>query len=124
MNDIMKREDTSVRDLSRIGVNAVLQLAGGVVLAVLNVLPLPVFIAAGAVITVLGVTGVTSRDKADQKIGLVLTISGAAAILACVGAIPVLKAAGRTALFAGAAALIGLGIVNAFRFISGLKKRS
>jgi hypothetical protein len=124
MNDIMERGGTPARELSKRGVNAVLQLAGGVVLAVLNALPAPIFIAVGAVLAVLGITGLGSRDRADQKIGLVLTISGAAAILTHVGIIPLLKAACRTALFAGAVVLIGLGIVNAFRFITGLRKRS
>jgi hypothetical protein len=123
MGDIVEK-NTSSKFLSKIGVSAVLQLAGGVVLAVLSALPAPVSAVAGVILTAVGLTGVASRDREDKKIGLVLTASGAAAILSRFGFLPILKAAGATALAVGAAAFIGLGIFNAIRFVIGLKKRS
>jgi hypothetical protein len=123
MGDIAEK-NTSSRSLSKIGVSAVLQLAGGAVLAVLGVLPPLVSAAAGAVLAVVGLTEIASRDRTDKKIGWVLTASGVAAVLSKYGFIRSLKAAGGLALTAGAAALIGLGIFNAVRFVIGLKKHS
>jgi hypothetical protein len=123
MRDIVEK-NTSSKFLSKIGVSAVLQLAGGVVLAVLGALPALVSAGAGVILTAVGLAGIASRDKDDKKIGWVLAASGAAAILSRFGFIPALKAAGATALSVGAVALIGLGIFNAVRFVIGLKKRS
>jgi hypothetical protein len=117
-------KNTSSRFLSRVRVNAVLQLVGGAVLAVLSALPPPVSAAVGVVLTAVGLMEIASRDTADKKIGLVLTASGVAAVLSKYGVVSPLKAAGGLALAVGAAALIGLGIFNAARFIIGLKKRS
>lgn len=119
-----KKNGVSSKELSKIGVSAILQFAGGAVLAVLGVLPPLISAAAGVVLTVLGLSGIASRDKEDKKIGGVLAVSGAAAILARYGVISMLKAAGRMVLFTGAAALIGLGLFNIVRFVLGLKKRS
>jgi hypothetical protein len=123
MGDIAEK-NTSSRSLSKIGVNAVLQLAGGVVLAVLGALPSLISAAAGVILTAVGLTEIASRDKADKKIGWVLTASGVATVLSKYGFIHTLKAAGALALTVGTAALIGLGIFNAVRFVMGLKKRS
>ncbi|MDR0383018.1 MAG: hypothetical protein LBH50_03430 [Spirochaetaceae bacterium] len=119
-----KKNGVSSKELSKIGVSAILQFAGGAVLAVLGVLPPLISAAAGVVLTALGLSGIASRDKEDKKIGGILAVSGAAAILARYGVISMLKAAGRMVLFTGAAALIGLGLFNIVRFVLGLKKRS
>ncbi|MDR1257582.1 MAG: hypothetical protein LBJ86_07540 [Spirochaetaceae bacterium] len=117
-------KNTSPRFLSRVRVNAVLQLVSGAVLAVLSALPPPVSAAVGVVLTAIGLMEIASRDTADKKIGLVLTASGVAAVLSKYGVFGPLKAVSGLALAAGAAALIGLGIFNAARFIIGLKKLS
>ncbi|MDR2803303.1 MAG: hypothetical protein LBB22_03315 [Treponema sp.] len=110
--------------LSKTGVSAVFQIVGGVALSILGMLPAVLATVAGGALTILGLAGVSSRDKEDKKIGLVLTLAGAAAVLSRYGVIAPLKAAGAIALHAGSFALIGLGLFNAIRFVLGLKKRS
>jgi hypothetical protein len=126
MNNIIERDDNpnSSKKLSKTGVNAVFQLAGGIALSVLGVLPALLSTVAGGALTILGLAGISSRDKEDKKIGLVLTVAGASAILARHGVIPFLKAGGAMVLHAGAFVLIGLGVFNIIRFVIGLKKRS
>jgi hypothetical protein len=126
MNSIIEKDDNpnSAKDLSKTGVRAVFQLAGGIALSILGVLPILLSTVAGGGLTILGLAGVSSRDKEDKKIGLVLTLAGAAAILSRHGVIPLLKAGGAMALHAGAFAFIGLGLFNLVKFVIGLKKRS
>jgi hypothetical protein len=125
MNDLIEKGGApSAKTLSKIGVGAVFQLAGGIALSILGVLPALLSTIAGGALTILGLAGVSSPDKEDKKIGIVLTIAGAASILSRHGVLPILKAAGAMTLHAGAFVLIGLGIFNLIRFIIGLKKRS
>jgi hypothetical protein len=125
MNDSMERGDTQSRNsLSKTGVSAVFQLAGGVLLAVLGALPVLLSTIAGGALTLVGLAGVSSRDNEDKKIGTVLTLAGAATVLSRHGVLPILKAAGGLVLNAGAFALVGLGLFNIIRFIVGVRKRS
>ncbi|MDR1149084.1 MAG: hypothetical protein LBK66_10680 [Spirochaetaceae bacterium] len=126
MNNIIERDDNpnSSKNLSKTGVSAVFQLAGGIALSILGVLPIVLSTVAGGALTILGLAAVSSRDKEDKKIGMVLTVAGAAAILSRHGVIPFLKAGGAMVLHAGAFVLIGLGLFNIIKFVIGLKKRS
>jgi hypothetical protein len=125
MNDSIERGDTQSRNsLSKTGVSAVFQLAGGVLLAVLGALPLLLSTIVGGALTLVGLAGVSSRDNEDKKIGIVLTLAGVATVLSRHGVLRILKVAGGLVLNAGAFALIGLGLFNAIRFIVGVKKRS
>jgi hypothetical protein len=125
MNNSMERGDMPSRSsLSKTGVSAVLQLAGGVILTVLGALPMLLSTVVGGALTIIGLAGVSSRDNEDKKIGVVLTLAGAATILSRHGVLHILKAAGGLVLQAGAFALIGLGLFNAIKFIIGVKKRS
>lgn len=125
MNDSTERGETQSKNtLSKTGVNAVFQIAGGVVLAVLGALPVLLSTIVGGALTIIGLAGVSSRDTEDKKIGIVLTLAGAATVLSRHGVLKILKAAGGLVLHAGAFALIGLGLFNAIKFIIGIKKRS
>jgi hypothetical protein len=125
MGDIIEKGNTpSTKTLSKTGVNAVFQLVGGIALTILGALPTLLSTVAGGAIVILGLAGISSKDKEDKKIGMVLTVAGAAALLARHGVIPFIKAAGAMVLHAGAFVLIGVGLFNLIRFIIGLKKRS
>jgi hypothetical protein len=125
MGNLIEKDDTpSKNSLSKTGVSAVLQLAGGVVLLVLGALPALLSTVVGGALTIIGLTEFSSRDNEDKKIGAVLTLAGAATILSRHGVLPALKAAGGMALRTGAFVLIGLGLFNAIKFIIGIKKRS
>jgi hypothetical protein len=124
MYSIEKDNTPTKKDLSKTGVSGVLQLTGGIVLSIISVLPTLLSTAAGGALAILGLAGIASKDKEDKKTGLILTAAGAAAILARHGVIPLLKAAGATALHVGAFVFIGLGIFNIVKFALGLKKRS
>jgi hypothetical protein len=125
MHDSMENGDIPSRNsLSKTGVSAVLQLAGGVVLTVLGALPMLLSTILGGVLTITGFAGISSRDNEEKKMGLVLTLAGAATILSRHGVFKILKAAGGMVLRTGAFVLIGLGLFNAIKFIIGIKKRS
>ena len=125
MNDLAEKgEMRSKNSLSKTCVNAVFQLAGGVVLAVLGALPVLLSTIIGGALTIIGLSRVSSRDNEDKKIGLVLTLAGAATILSRHGVFKILKVAGGIVLHAGAFVLIGLGLINAVKLIIGIKKRS
>jgi hypothetical protein len=110
--------------LSKLGVGAVFRLAGGAALAVMGALPPFIAAIAGGAVAVLGLVGLSSRDKDDKKIGTALVLGGAATVLSRFGVIPLVKSISWTALRFGSVALIGLGVWSLVRFVIGLKKRS
>jgi len=126
MNEIMKRDEIpSASSLSKMGVSAVGYTAAGVFLIVLGAIssaPLVGFIA-GGIVGLLGLGSLASKDPADKKAGLVLTAAGALTILSKIP-IPLIQPFSKVLLTVGAIGLLGLGIWNGIKFLTGLKKRS
>jgi hypothetical protein len=116
MNDIVP-----VNEVAKRGVVAVGGIAGGIILFVLGSLPVIAGIIAGAVIGIVGIAALSSKDPGDKLPGLIADAAGA---LAVVSRFPVLGGMARFLLGAGAAALLALGIWNAIKFFKGMKSRS
>jgi hypothetical protein len=98
-------------------------IAGGVLLLVLGALPPVVGIIAGAVVGVVGLGALFSRDPGDRRPGMVITAAGLLGILAK-APIPLIRPLAGFALTIGAVGLLGLGIWKGIQFLSGLKSRS
>jgi hypothetical protein len=116
MNDIVP-----VNEVAKRGVVAVGGIAGGIILFILGSLPLFAGIIAGAVIGIVGIAALSSKDPGDKLPGLVAAGAGA---LAIVSRFPVLGGMARFLLGAGAVALLAMGIWNAVKFFRGMKSRS
>ena len=124
MNEIEKRDDIPpASTLSKQAITAFFCTAGGVSLIVLQaVSKIPVVgLIAGAVICAVGIGALLSKDPADRKPGAVITAAGALAVLSKIR--PIAPLAG-TLLTIGTVGLLALGIWNAIKFFTGLKKRS
>jgi hypothetical protein len=78
-------------------------------------------IAAGAVLGVVGISAVISKDPDDRKPGLVVLAAG---ILSVLSRVPVVRAFAGTLLGVGALGLLAAGIWNGIRFLGELRKRS
>jgi len=126
MGDIMKRNDIpSSKSLTKHGVAAVGYTAAGVFLILLGAISsIPIVgIIAGGVVTVFGLTSLTSKDPADKRAGLIITSAGILTILSKIP-IPVIQPFSKVLLGISAFGLIALGVINAVKFFRGLKKRS
>ena len=124
MTDIEKRDDIPpASSLSKQGITAFFCTAGGVFLIVLRAITkIPVVgLLAGAVVCAVGIGALLSKDPADRKPGAVITVAGALAILSKVRLFAPLAG---TLLTIGVVGLLALGIWNAIKFFTGLKKRS
>jgi hypothetical protein len=104
-------------------VAAVGGIAGGVGLWILRLLShIPVIgLAAGGLVTLVGVGAMSSRAPEDKRAGLVTTAAGGLTVLSNLG------------IFAGMAGglmslailgLLGMGAWNTFKFMKGLKTRA
>jgi hypothetical protein len=96
-------------------------IVGGIILLVLGSLPAIAGIIAGAVIGIVGIAALSSKDPGDKLPGLIAAAAGA---LAVVSRFPVLGGLARFLLGAGAVALLAMGIWNAIKFFKGMKSRS
>ncbi|MDR2102304.1 MAG: hypothetical protein LBP43_07010 [Treponema sp.] len=123
MNDIVPERPASANVLTKQGVAAVGGIAGGILLFVMGALPLPLGIAAGALVALVGVGALFSRDPEDRKPGVVITVAGFLAILARVPIVPLRSFAGLL-LGIGAIGLLAMGIWKGIQFLKGLKSRS
>ena len=124
MNEIEKRDNIPpTSTLSKQGITAFFCTAGGVFLIVLRaVTKIPVVgLIAGAVVCAVGIGALLSKDPSDRKPGAVITVAGALAILS---KIPKISGAANVLLGIGVVSLLALGIWNAVKFFTGLKKRS
>jgi hypothetical protein len=125
MNDLMSDEEyTPTSVLAKRGVRAVGCLAGGAGLLLLAALgtrfPL-VGIAAGAVLGVVGIGAVISKDPDDRKPGLVVLAAG---VLSLLSRVPGVRVFAGTLLGVGALGLLAAGIWNGIRFLREIKRRS
>jgi hypothetical protein len=116
MNDIVP-----VNEVAKRGVVAVGGIVGGIVLFILGSLPTIAGIIAGAVIGVVGIAALSSKDPGDKLPGLVVAAAGA---LAIVSRLPIVGGLARFLLGAGAVGLLAVGIWNAVKFFRGMKSRS
>jgi len=127
MGDIMKRDEMpSTTSLSKMGVSAVGYTAAGIFLGVLNAIAgghwLPGLIV-GGIVTLLGFGSFASKDPADKKAGLILTVAGALTVLSAIP-IPFISGFSKVLLGFGVFGLLALGVINAIKFFRGLKQRS
>jgi hypothetical protein len=116
MNDIVP-----VNEVAKRGVVAVGGIAGGIVLFILSALPALAGIITGAVIGIVGIAALSSKDPGDKLPGLAAAAAGA---LAIISRLPLLGGVARFLLGAGAVALLATGIWNAVKFFRGMKSRS
>ncbi|QQO07542.1 hypothetical protein [Breznakiella homolactica] len=122
MNDLIPQKDYVPREvLARQGVTAVTGLIGGGALLIVKALPSVVGIVAGAVVGVVGIGALLSKDPGDRKAGLVITAAGALGILS---KIPIFSGIAGGLLTVGVVGLLGIGIWNGIKFIRGLKART
>jgi hypothetical protein len=123
MNDIVP-----TNKVAKSGMAAVGGIGGGIVVAILGALSgLPWFIgvAAGALVGIVGLGALGSKDPGDKFPGVIATGAGALTIAAN---LPIIKSLlggpARFFLGIGAFALIAVGIWNAIKFFKGMKSRS
>jgi len=107
--------------LARQGVTAIAGVAGGIGLVILGGLPSIFGIVAGAVVGLIGVGALSSKDPADKRAGVVAVAAGGLAILSKVGIF-----AGLANGFLGIATvgLLAMGVWNGVKFMMGLKSRA
>jgi hypothetical protein len=126
MNEIERKDEIpSTSKLSKLGITAIGYSAGGIFLFILQaVARFRVFgLIAGAVVCLVGIGSLLSKDPADRKAGVIITTAGVLAVLSKSGIPGVMQVTG-TLLAIGAVGLLALGIWNGIKFFIGLKKRS
>ena len=126
MNEIEKTgEYPTTSNLAKHGITAIIYTAGGIFLFVLQLVArfrvLGLII--GAVICVLGIASLKSKDPADTKPGAIITAAGVLTILSKTG-IPFIRAIAGTLMSIGAVGMLAMGVLNGVKFFLGLKKRS
>ena len=127
MNEIEKRNDNipSASSLSKLGVKAVAYSAAGIFLFILNAVTGATWpgLIIGGIVCLFGIGSFMSKDLADKKAGIVITLAGGLTVLSKIK-IPFISGFSGVLLGIGAVGLLALGIVNAVKFFRGLKKRS
>jgi len=126
MNDMQKRDEIpSTSSLSKLGITAIGYSAGGIFLFLLQAISRlrGLGLVVGAVVCVVGIVSLLSKDPDDKKAGIVIAAAGALTVLSKTN-IPLITAVSGTLLSIGALGLLALGIWNGIKFFFGLKKRS
>jgi len=126
MSDVENIKDIpSTSSLTKLGITAISYIAGGIFLFLLNfIAKFKVFgLVVGAVVCVVGIGSLFSKDMSDRKAGLLITTVGALTILSKSRITPLVVVSG-VLLSIGAVGLLVLGIVNGIKFLIGIKKRS
>jgi hypothetical protein len=123
MKDIVPERPVPAHVLTKQGVAAVGGIAGGILLFIMRALPVPLGIIAGAVVALVGVGALFSRDPEDRKPGMLITVAGILAVLAR-APIPPLRGFAGILLSIGAIGLLAMGIRQGIQFLKGLKSRS
>jgi hypothetical protein len=124
MYEIERKDDIpSTASLSKLGITAIGYTAGAVFLFLLQFFAKlrGLGLVIGAVVCVIGIGSLMSKDPADRKAGFLITAAGALVLLS---KIPVIAPAAATLLSIGAIGLLAMGIINGIKFFIGLKKRS
>jgi hypothetical protein len=126
MNDIENVNPyPSTSALTKQGIAAVAYTAGGAFLLLLQGIAglRIVGLLIGAAVCAVGIASLLSKDPADKKAGGLISAAGLLVVISKTG-IPLLKAAAGTLLSIGAFGLLALGLINAVKFLRGLKRRS
>ena len=126
MNEIQKRDEIpSTSSLSKLGITAIGYSAGGIFLFLLQAISRwrGLGLVVGAIVCIVGITSLLSKDPDDKKAGVVIAGAGALTVLSKSG-IPLITAVSGTLLSIGALGLLALGIWKGIKFFIGLKKRS
>lgn len=115
----------STSSLSKLGITAIGYTASGIFLFLLQIFSRMrgIGLIIGAVVCIVGIVSLLSKDQADKKAGSFIAAAGALIILSKTG-IPIVMAVSGTLLSIGMFGLLGLGIWNGIKFLIGLKKRS
>ena len=124
MYEIERKDDIpSTASLSKLGITAIGYTAGAVFLFLLQFFAKlrGLGLVIGAVVCVIGIGSLMSKDPADRRAGFLITAAGALVLLS---KIPVIAPAAATLLSIGAIGLLAMGIINGIKFFIGLKKRS
>jgi hypothetical protein len=121
----LERKDDipSTSSLSKLGITAIGYTAGGIFLFLLQAFARlrGLGLVAGAVVCVVGIVSLMSKDTADKKAGAIITSAG---VLVLLSKIPGIAPAAATLLSIGGIGLLAMGIINGIKFLIGLKKRS
>jgi hypothetical protein len=123
MHDMVPDRPVSANVLTKQGVAAVGGIVGGSLLFIIQALPLPLGIIAGAVVALIGAGALFSKDPEDRKPGVIITVAGVLAVLAR-APIPPLRSFAGLLLSIGAIGLLAMGIWKGIKFLKGLKSRS
>ena len=122
MNDI---EPVPTNVLSKQGVAAVSQIAGGVIILIMHIFSarlLPLGLIFGLIIGGIGLSGLFSKDPEGKKPGLILVIAGALKLLFH-SRLPLIAPVAGSLLNVTCLGLLAMGIYNGIRFLKGLKSR-
>jgi len=126
MDSLTKWDDMpSTSSLSKLGVSAVGYTACGILLMILNGFSnlnwLGIIV--GALVFLVGVSSLKSRETTDRKAGMVIAAAGLLAVLSRFN-IPLISGLSGTLLSLGAIGVLAVGILKGIKFFLGLKKRS
>ncbi|MDR2518678.1 MAG: hypothetical protein LBD13_04610 [Spirochaetaceae bacterium] len=121
----MEPAHSSTSALAKQGVAAAGSLIGGAFFLGAGILPAPVSLALGVIAALAGIGAAFSRDKADKRIGPLVSIGGFLVLAAKLPASPPqVKSIAGTLLALGSLALLGIGVFKGVRFLHGLKQRA
>jgi len=125
-DDLEKIDDIpSTATVSKLGITAIVYIAGGIFIFILQAFSRlrGLGLVAGAVVCVIGIISLVSKDPADRKAGIIITIAGILVLLSKIR-IPFIAPVSATLLSIGGIGLLAMGIINGIKFLIGLKKRS
>jgi hypothetical protein len=124
MYDLERKDDIpSTSSLSKLGITAIGYTAGGIFIFLLQAFAKlrGLGLVAGAVVCVVGIVSLMSKDPADKKAGSIITAAG---VLVLLSKISWIAPVAGTLLSIGGIGLFAMGIINGIKFLIGLKKRS
>ena len=125
-DDLEKIDDIpSTAAVSKLGITAIVYIAGGIFIFLLLAFSKVKFLGLviGAVVCVIGIITLMSKDLADKKAGVIITAAGVLVLVSKIR-IPFIAPVSATLLSIGGIGLIAMGIINGIKFLIGLKKRS
>lgn len=123
--DEKKNDYPSTSVLSRLGLTAIICIAGGLFLLIMQTIAQKGVLGfiVGGIACVLGIVSMLSKDSADKKAGLLIGIAGLLVLISKTK-IPYVASVSGILIIIAAAGLLFLGIWSAIKFFIGLKKRA
>jgi len=115
----------STATVSKLGITAVVYIAGGIFIFILQAFSKlrGLGLVAGAVVCVIGIISLMSKDPSNKKAGSIITAAGVLVLLSKIR-IPFIAPVSATLLSIGGIGLLAMGIINGIKFLISLKKRS